>query len=526
MKNELPQQLYSTFLKAFNEQSFRPCRLFIVAASLKDGLTINHVSGETPEDAWSAIAKKWRGGGVIRIEFVTSSRRATWADCLKEIRANGINRFPHGIAFDKDWQVAFTEQELNELFNPQDDAPFNTGDLQKYCRRRFGCDFPNLDETNEVEVFDTTKIFFQAGMSEPAINIPPLRVGVLQEDKNKDKKPGKTTATGLMTYMAKNFNIEMYFFTSQDIDFEKKTVNANLIEGKNSVKKVISLPRIIYNIPEAISGSEKNKKLKATLEKLGCHFVRPVLVLSKQAAYDMLSNNTQLREYLIETHTLKDFEHFLSLLEQYHNDVIIKPSNGGGGVDVFWITFDGEKYRVNVNREQSFFNTVEEFKAFYDKNFNKSEQILQPYIVSRTKNGNPFDVRIHIFQAPKNSFYPVIYARVGNANGVISNLHGGGHAVHGVPFLKGEFGDDWKVLYDKLVYIGKNFPKYFQSFFKEKFFAIALDVGIQRRENSYDIKFFEINSRSPGMSFIEKESAFASLEYLQYLGKTLDKENM
>ena len=82
------------------------------------------------------------------------------------------------------------------------------------------------------------------------------------------------------------------------------------------------------------------------------------------------------------------------------------------------------------------------------------------------------------------------------------------------------------MLYDKLVYIGKNFPKYFQSFFKEKFFAIALDVGIQRRENSYDIKFFEINSKSPGMSFIEKESAFASLEYLQYLGKTLNKENM
>ena len=60
------------------------------------------------------------------------------------------------------------------------------------------------------------------------------------------------------------------------------------------------------------------------------------------------------------------------------------------------------------------------------------------------------------------------------------------------------------------------------NFFKEKFFAIALDVGIQRRGDSYELKIFEINSRSPGMGFIERESAFASLELLQYLGKNLE----
>ena len=121
-----------------------------------------------------------RGG--IRIEFVTSVRRVTWADCLREIRANGTNSFPHGIAFDKDWRLALMEQELNEFLKPQDDAPFNTGELQDYCRRRFDYDFPNLSATDEVELFDTTKIFFQEGMTEPLTTAPPLRVGVLQED--------------------------------------------------------------------------------------------------------------------------------------------------------------------------------------------------------------------------------------------------------------------------------------------------------------------------------------------------------
>ena len=465
-------------------------------------------------------------GGVIRIEFVTSSRRATWADCLKEIRANGINRFPHGIAFDKDWQVAFTEQELNELFNPQDDAPFNTGDLHKYCRRRFDCDLPNLDATDEVEVFDTIKIFFQADMSEPAINIPPLRVGVLQEDKNKGKKPYKLSAIGLMTYMAKNFNIELYFFTSHDIDFDRKIVNATLIEGQNFVNKVISLPKIIYNIPEAISGSDKNKNLKLRLEKDGCHFVRPVLSLSKQTAYDMLLNNTLLKEFLIETHTIKNFENFLVLFKEYHNDVILKPVLQAGGYGVSRITFADEKYCVNVRQKRISFNSVDEFKSYYTENFTDGEWILQPYINSRTKTDNPFDVRVYIARIAEDNFKSFIYARIGNAKGVISNLHGGGHAVYGERFLKDEFGDDWKILYDRLNYLGNIFPEYFQSFFKEKFFAIALDVGIQRRNNSYDLKIFEVNSRSPGMGFLAREAAFASLEYLRYLGKTLDKENM
>ena len=179
---------------------------------------------------------------------------------------------------------------------------------------------------------------------------------------------------------------------------------------------------------------------------------------------------------------------------------------------------------VNVNRENTFLDTKAELQNYYAKNFTKGEWILQPYIISRTKIGNPFDVRIYISRIAKNKFDYFTYARIGNTKGVISNLHGGGHAVYGVSFLKEEFGDDWKVIYDKLLYLGKIFPEYFQTFFKEKFFAIALDVGIQRHENSYDLKIFEVNSRSPGMGFLAREAAFSSLEYLQYLGKNLDKE--
>ena len=557
MQNGLPEQLYPTFLKAFNEQSFRPCHLFIVAASFKDGLTISHASEEKPEDAWSAVAKKW-SGGVICIEFVTSSRRVTWADCLNEIGANGINHFPHGIAFDKDWKIALTEQELNEFLKPNDAAqnPYevpaeadsghdwlfaldeetlsellekqdtleksynilDATELQEYCRRRFGCDFPNLAATDEVEIFDTTKILFQEGMSEPEIKIPPLRVGVLKSPSNL----GYTTTT-LMAYMANKFNIELYFFTPKDINRENETVNATLIEGNKRIKKIIPLPKIIYDLV----GYFYRKEIKAMFRSLKNqpYFFQYGWGASKEKMYDILSADERFKKFLIDTHTVKDFDHFMALFKQYHNDVVIKPFNGSLGKGVIRVTFDGEKYIINVDKEKIFFNTVDELKNFYEKNFTPVKQVLQPYIVSRTKYGNPFDIRIHVRRGAEGKFKFFPYPRLGRAyDGILSNISAGGYTMPIVKFLKAEFGDDWKNVYDKMINLSSLLSEFVQASFNRRIFSIGIDIGIVRREDSYELKLFEVNTYNPGIVGIPIEAAFVTLEYLQYLGKNLDKE--
>lgn len=282
----------------------------------------------------------------------------------------------------------------------------------------------------------------------------------------------------------------------------------------------IPFPKIIFNIPEAVVG-ETNNKLKLRLEKEGCYFVRPVLFIDKQRTYDIILNS-EFKEYLIETHTLKDWEHFLSLFKQYNHDVVVKPTIGGGGAGVTRITLEGSQYFVCLSHKKFFLKTIEELQSYYDKNFTKRQYVLQPYIISRTKSGNPFDVRVLTIRNPEEKFKVILYPKIGNnSNEFISNIVAGGYTVNIYSFLKWEFGDDYKLVLDKLNYIGNNFSKYFLSFFDEKIFALGIDVGIQRHENTYEFKFFEVNSRSPALGVTELQSAFAYLEYLQYLGECL-----
>ena len=346
----------------------------------------------------------------------------------------------------------------------------------------------------------------------------PLRVGVLRAHK---KALPMKSALNLMAYMAKNFNIELYFFTPRDINFENKTVKAIFTEGSKRTTKVIPLPKIIDNDPELFNGVP-GINLKNKLKNY-CYCIRPKQNLSKQKVYDILFADGRFKELLIETHEIKNFEHFLSLLEQYNNDVVMKPIGGTEGRNIFRIARDDKKYIITPGKEATFSLTDAEIKKFYDENFTQRKQVLQPYIVSRTKDGNPFDIRIHARRGKGGKFELFPYPRLGNINGILSNISAGGYSIPIKNFLKNEFGNDWKTLYDQLINLGNTLPNYFQSFFKQKILAIGIDVGIQRCGDSYELKIFEVNHNNPGTRVIQIEAAFSLLEYLQYLGKCLAK---
>ena len=153
---------------------------------------------------------------------------------------------------------------------------------------------------------------------------------------------------------------------------------------------------------------------------------------------------------------------------------------------------------------------------------------MQPYIVSRTKYGNPFDIRIHARRGAEGKFKLIPYPRIGgNPEGVLSNISAGGHTMPIEKFLINEFGKDWQIIDDMLTQLGKILPDYVQSVVDTTLASMGIDVGIQRRGNSYELKIFEVNLASPGVSAIRIEAAFADLEYCRYLGRQLaEKENM
>ena len=197
-----------------------------------------------------------------------------------------------------------------------------------------------------------------------------------------------------------------------------------------------------------------------------------------------------------------------------------KPSGSNEGKGVARVTFDGNQYVVNLMTKKFNLKTVDELKAFYAEHFSALKYVLQPYIISRTHLGNPFDIRIHTRRGAGGKFKVLPYPRIGNEKGVVSNVGSGGYTMRLDVFLKNEFGKDSEIVYNKIMELGNNFPEYYQSFFKTPLFDVGIDVGIQKRGNSYELKIFEVNTYCGG-SFVRVEDAITRFEYFYYLNTSI-----
>lgn len=176
---ELSAKLYPAFMKNFPTSSAAPCRLFLSATNMKERAAVRQAVGDTPEKAWTIalteLEKALKGitPSILRADWVTSSETSTWADCLEKIKSARRNCFRRGIAFDKDYRVALTEQELNAnlILYPDDkenpNGEFRVERAEDYCRQRFGFELPKISAADEVELFDTAGGFIQDKLSEP-----------------------------------------------------------------------------------------------------------------------------------------------------------------------------------------------------------------------------------------------------------------------------------------------------------------------------------------------------------------------
>ena len=339
-----------------------------------------------------------------------------------------------------------------------------------------------------------------------------LRIGLLRQNKNGFWHPQSTAYA--MFYIAKQFNIEIFCFSIEDVNFEDKTINGLFLEGNERVNRITPFPRIVDN---SVLHGEEGRKLRE-LEKY-CFLIRHDLDTTKQKTYERLLNDGRFADFLIQSHPIDSIEQFYALLEQYHGDVIMKPLRGARGIGVIRITREGSTYVINVKDRKLELDT-DAFIKFYEENLTQRKHILQPYIVSRTRSGNPFDIRVHCRRGAGGRFKVSPFPRIGNAAGVVSNIATGGYSMNYDVFLKQEFGSDWKVVYDKIKRFGDEFPEYYQSFYSTTLFDVGVDMGIQRHGSDYDFKIFEVNTYIDG-PFFEIEDAITHFEYYRHIDAML-----
>jgi glutathione synthase/RimK-type ligase-like ATP-grasp enzyme len=348
-----------------------------------------------------------------------------------------------------------------------------------------------------------------------------LRVGMLRSAK---KSIAELPLVEQVVFnMAKNYNIEMFVFGWKDVNAGNQTINGLFLEGDKEFRRITAFPHIVDNLKTWKSKMFIEKypeELKSISEH--CLLLRAPIFQSKAKVYDMLAENGEFRHLLIPTHNIREFADIIKYLEEY-NRVIIKPLVGSLGVMIHELWKDEDVYYIKLDQKVSKY-TLETLEAYYIGNiaagriFNTyGEYVIQPFIHSKTKHGNPFDIRIHARRGGDGNFQVHYYPRIGDEKGIVSNISAGGYTMEINSFLKREFGEHSDYAAEELVKIGETFPDYYQTFFEDEIQAIGLDVGIDNTDGKITFHLFEVNSGYPFADFFEIKVARLNLGYYWHL---------
>lgn len=352
-------------------------------------------------------------------------------------------------------------------------------------------------------------------MGQSASNV--LRIGMFRTNKTGFWHPQSTVYA--MFYTARQFDIELFLFGPDDIDFEQKTVHAMFLEKNDKVYRTVPFPRIVDN-------SLPGKRYEPMLQQLeqDCVLVRHSLNTNKLRTYNRLRQEGSFKSILIPTLLLEDARTVPGFMEKFGESIVIKPLRGARGIGVLKITRQDGAYLTNYKNE-SRTRTFEEFLEFYKEILGHRTCIIQPYIRSRTKQGNPFDIRIHARRGAGGHFQVHLFPRIGNAAGLVSNISSGGFSMDTVTFLQREFPERWKNLHNELLALGATFPEYYQSFYDVPIFDVGMDMGIHMTDGGHDLRMYEVNTYIDG-PFFEIEDAITHFEYYRYLESKLDRKQV
>ncbi|MCL2556373.1 MAG: YheC/YheD family protein [Firmicutes bacterium] len=335
-----------------------------------------------------------------------------------------------------------------------------------------------------------------------------MLVGIVRNRLNKDPdRPIKERSKIYLLSMLCHFNgIESFVFYEDGVDLDNKTIKGFFFDPvlAEFVEKETRYPDIVD------SDCTVRWKQPQIFESLfsNCAFIY-TRRLNKERVHAILQKS-DCYNYNIQSYYYKN-----SKLDQHilnHKTVIVKPSEGSKGRGVHKISLNlpdtkvgaksisnmkslfGKKYIVEVNRTKTKMSQ-KKFDVQCTAAFLTESHIVQEYVNSTTKEGAPFDIRVESRRGADGKWNFVrSYVKVGNKEGVVSNVAMGGFVTLGTKqFLTNEFGADSKRIYRQLMHIADKIPKVIQKSTVRFIPTITVDVGINR-DNNNQIKIFEVNT--------------------------------
>ncbi len=306
---------------------------------------------------------------------------------------------------------------------------------------------------------------------------------------------------------AENQNVELIFFEPKDVDFDNKTVGGTVKENNFWKEKIFPFPEVLINdVPQKQENwPEEEWQLRKEIP------VTSHLIEHKLNVYERIKRAGVYSDYLAPSEKVEDIASIYRYLNEY-GKVVVKPLHGRRGMGVLCMEKKRNKYLLNKHTEKYKFNK-KQFRQFVQKVV-ENDYMIQPYIECRTKEGNPYDFRVHVQRNGQGEWgITKIYPRIGAKESILSNISRGGTTYIIEEFLNYEFNNESEHIFNILCQLALDLADHVNNFYSFKLDELGIDLAI---DNNKKICVHEVNA-GPQTKYHEEERAVNIIAYAKYI---------
>lgn len=310
---------------------------------------------------------------------------------------------------------------------------------------------------------------------------------------------------------AEKQDVLLYFFTENDINFEKQTIEAWNYKDNEWFKNTSPFPNVISNIGVG-KPNQTERKLSRIIPFTNTSYVGNKFSLPRRLL--------QHRKYadLLVPFTMCISEEKIDEFMKKNEHVVFKALGSNRGENIYFVRKRGNRYII-LDQVKERILYEEEFKRFIVNNIlaKKGSYIIQRYVHTRTKDDEPYHFRSHVQKNSEGKWEIVyIYPRIGNKRSNLSNISTEGRIEDFSDFLIDQFGNNQGKLYEeKILTLSMDVTEHLDKLYGLSLNELGLDFAI---DDEGEIWMHEANN-GPQTAYHEDKRAINYIAYAKYIAQ-------
>ncbi|GIO25392.1 YheC/YheD family endospore coat-associated protein [Ornithinibacillus bavariensis] len=332
------------------------------------------------------------------------------------------------------------------------------------------------------------------------------------------KDPQTVFKTYAYAAAAKMEGVDFFYFSPGKVDLNRRRINGLFYENGVWVERKTRYPDVIYNAGGTLTANQD--RIVDALEKEIPFTSHPIG--DKMSVYYRIKKGKIFENYLIPSEEFEEVNLALSYIDKY-NAIIVKPLSGAKGEGVHYIEKIQDEYLLidsgtkHVLSEGQLENWLDDI-LLEDRTY-----LVQPFIQSKTKQGQSYDIRLHVQKNGEGKWtLTTMYPRIAS-KGIVSNVSSGGYTSVITSFLQEQFDEDYYDIKRYLEVFAVQFSTHFDSLYDQPLDELGIDIGIDQHNK---IWIYEVNWRpgQPILFYLEMDVAKRMIQYATYLAKEAKKK--